>query len=159
MSKLLDDDQLIKRILGHNDNKTTDMGAEVWREPTESYLSEERFNAEMALIKRSSVPFCPSSMLADKGSYVARKAVGTPILVVRGMDGEIRAFINGCRHRGMPVASGAGCTRAFVCPYHAWSYSLDSKFKNIAGGHGFPGVDPNEHGLLQISAREKGGLV
>jgi phenylpropionate dioxygenase-like ring-hydroxylating dioxygenase large terminal subunit len=159
MNKLLDDDQLIERILDHIDNKTTDMGAEVWREPTENYLSKERFNAEMALIKRSPVPFCPSSMIADKGSYVARKAAGTPILVVRGMDGEIRAFINGCRHRGMPVASGAGCARAFVCPYHAWSYSLDGKLKNIAGSHGFPGVDPNEHGLLQVSVKEKGGLV
>jgi len=159
MNNLLHDDQLIERILDHIDNKTTDMGTEVWREPMASYSSQDRFDAEVALIKRSPVPFCPSAMLADKGSYVARKAAGTPILVVRGMDGEIRAFLNGCRHRGMPVASGSGCARAFVCPYHAWSYSLDGSLKNIAGSHGFPGVDPNEHGLLQISAREKGGLV
>jgi nitrite reductase/ring-hydroxylating ferredoxin subunit len=159
MNKLLSDEQLTQRILDHIDNKTTDMGAEVRREPVESYLSQDRFDAEIALIKRSAVPFCPSAMLVDKGSYVTRKAAGTPILVVRGMDDKIRAFINGCRHRGMPVASGTGCARAFVCPYHAWSYSLDGSLKNIAGRNGFPGIDLGEHGLVQISAREKGGLV
>ena len=159
MSKLLSDDQLIDQILDHIENKTTDMGTEVWREPTVNYVNQDRFDAEIALIKRSPVPFCPSTMLVDNGSYVARKAAGTPILVVRGKDGEIRAFINGCRHRGMPVASGTGCARAFVCPYHAWSYSLDGSLINIAGSHGFPDVDVNEHGLLQISAKEKGGLI
>lgn len=159
MKNLLHNDKLIERILNHIDNKTTDMGTEVWREPSINYLSQDRFDAEMALIKRSPVPFCPSAMLADKGSYVTRKAAGTPILVVRGMDGEIRAFINACRHRGMPVADGAGCVRAFVCPYHAWSYGLDGSLLNIAGSHGFPDVDIKEHGLLQVSVKEKGGLV
>jgi phenylpropionate dioxygenase-like ring-hydroxylating dioxygenase large terminal subunit len=159
MNKLLSEKQLTERILDHIDNKTTDMGTEVRREPVDSYLSQDRFDAEIALIKRSAVPFCPSAMLVDKGNYVTRKAAGTPILVVRGMDNEIRAFINSCRHRGMPVASGTGCARAFVCPYHAWSYSLDGSLKNIAGRDGFPGIDIGEHGLVQISAREKGGLV
>ena len=159
MTTLLSDDQLIDRILQHIDNKTTDMGSDVWREPSEHYSSQERFNAELALIKRSTVPFCPAAMLTDKGSYVARKSAGVPILVVRGMDGEVRGFINGCRHRGMPVADGSGCARAFVCPYHAWSYSLDGSLRNIAGSHGFPGVDAEQHGLIQVSVREHGGLI
>ncbi|MBT8124768.1 MAG: aromatic ring-hydroxylating dioxygenase subunit alpha [Gammaproteobacteria bacterium] len=159
MKNLLPNDQLIEKILDHIDNKTTDLGTEVLRVPTVNYVNQNRFDAEIALIKRSPVPFCPIAMLADKGSYVARKAAGTPIVVVRGMDGEIRAFINACRHRGMPVASETGCTRAFVCPYHAWSYGLDGKLLGIAGSHGFPGVDPEEHGLIQISAKAKGGLV
>ncbi len=159
MKNLLDNKQLIEKILNHIDNKTTDMGTEVLCVPTVNYVNQNRFDAEIALIKRSPVPFCPTAMLADKGSYVARKAAGTPIVVVRGMDGDIRAFINACRHRGMPVASETGCARAFVCPYHAWSYGLDGKLLGIADSHGFPGVDPEEHGLIQISAKEKGGLV
>jgi phenylpropionate dioxygenase-like ring-hydroxylating dioxygenase large terminal subunit len=98
-------------------------------------------------------------MLPEKGSYVARKAAGTPILVVRGDNGEIRAFINACRHRGMSVAEGTGCKRAFVCPYHAWTYALDGQLKNIAGSDGFPGIDIDTHGLVQVGVREKGGLV
>jgi phenylpropionate dioxygenase-like ring-hydroxylating dioxygenase large terminal subunit len=159
MQTLLSEDQLIERILGHIDNKTTDMGTKVWREPTENYTKQARFDAELALIRRSTVPFCPAAMLVEKGSYVARTTAGTPILVVRGMDGEIRAFVNSCQHRGMPVASGEGCARAFVCPYHAWSYALDGSLKNIAGSHGFPDVDISERGLIQINAKQKGGIV
>ena len=82
MHKLLTDEQLIERTLEHIDNKTTDMGTDVWREPMASYLDQDRFDAEIALIRRSPVPFCPTAMLAEKGSYVARKAAGTPILVL-----------------------------------------------------------------------------
>lgn len=159
MAGLLNDHELIERILGHIDNKTTDMGTEVWREPSVNYVSRARFEDEIALMRRSVVPYCPSSMLLEKGSYVARKAAGTPLVVVRGLDGVIRAFINACRHRSMPVASGQGCTRAFKCPYHAWTYSIDGKLKHIADKHGFPDVDPEEHSLLQISAREHGGII
>ncbi len=159
MQSLLNDRQVIERILNHIDQQTTDLGDEVWREPTHSYVDRKRFDAEVSLIRRSTVPFCLAAMVAEKGEYVSRTTAGTPILVVRGMDGEIRAFINACRHRGMPVADGKGCARAFVCPYHAWSYSLDGRLINIAGKHGFPGVDPSEHGLLQISAAEHGGLI
>ncbi len=159
MNSLLNDQQVIERIFHHIDNKTTDLGETVWREPVASYLSEERFEAEIALLRRLPIPFCPSAMLPENGSYVARKAAGTPLVVVRGDDGIVRAFINSCRHRGMPVAEDSGCARAFVCPYHAWTYGLDGQLRNIPGQPGFPGVNPQEHGLVEVSALEKGGLV
>lgn len=159
MPHLLNDDEVIDRILKHIDNKTTDLGETLWREPATSYLSEDQFEAEIALLRGMPIPFCPSAMLPDNGSYIARKAAGTPLVVVRGDDGVVRAFINGCRHRGMPVAKDAGCARAFVCPYHAWTYGLDGKLKHIPGEHGFPDVNPEEHGLVEVGALEKGGLV
>ena len=79
--------------------------------------------------------------------------------MVRGLDGVVRAFINACRHRGMQVAKGSGCSRAFVCPYHAWTYNLEGDLKNIPGQQGFPGVNPEDHGLVEVSAQEKGGIV
>ena len=159
MSALLSDREVIERILKHIDDKTTDLGETVWREPATSYLCEDRFESEIALLRRMPIPFCPSAMLPENGSYIARKAAGTPLVVVRGDDGVVRAFINGCRHRGMPVAADSGCARAFVCPYHAWTYGLDGQLKHIPGEHGFPGVKPQEHGLFEVSALEKGGLV
>lgn len=156
---LLRNDELIDRIFQHIDGKTTDMGCEVWREPSSNYSSQQRFEGEIALIRRTSVPFCPSAMLAETGSYVARIAAGTPIVAIRGVDGNVRAFINACRHRGMPVAQGAGCKRAFVCPYHAWTYALDGSLRSIPGKHGFPDIEMETHGLVEIGAGEKGGLV
>jgi phenylpropionate dioxygenase-like ring-hydroxylating dioxygenase large terminal subunit len=71
----------------------------------------------------------------------------------------VRAFINACRHRGMQVASGSGCSRAFVCPYHAWTYDLEGKLKGIRGPEAFPEVNIEDHGLTEVSAQEKGGIV
>lgn len=158
-SSLLNDKQVIERIFTHIDKGTTDLGDTVWREPVEHYHSQERFDAEISLLRSRPVPFCPSAGLPDKGSYIARKAAGTPLVVVRGHDGQVRAFINACRHRGMQVASGSGCSRALVCPYHAWAYDLDGKLKTIQGREAFPGLDAEEHGLVEVSAREKGGIV
>ena len=156
---LLDEQQTIDRIFTHIDAGTTDLGDTVWREPVENYHSQERFDAEIALLRRRPVPFCPSAGLPETGSYIARKAAGTPLVVVRGRDGKVRAFINACRHRGMQVASGSGCSRAFVCPYHAWTYDLEGKLKAIRGPEAFPEVNIEDHGLTEVSAQEKGGIV
>jgi len=156
---LLDEQQTIDRIFTHIDEGTTDLGDTVWREPVENYHSQERFDAEIALLRRRPVPFCPSAGLPETGSYIARKAAGTPLVVVRGRDGKVRAFINVCRHRGMQVASGSGCSRAFVCPYHAWTYDLEGKLKAIRGPEAFPEVNIEDHGLTEVSAQEKGGII
>jgi len=158
-SLLLDDSQIIDRIFSHIDNKTTDLGSEVWREPVKNYLDQERFDREIKLLRSLPVPFCPSSALPNKGSYVSRIAAGTPILVTRDEENNVNAFINACRHRGMQVASGSGCKKSFICPYHGWTYGLKGENRNIPGSDGFPGVDPLEHGLKQVNAVEKGGIV
>lgn len=56
------------------------------------------------------------------GDYFTTRLLDEPLLVVRGDDGDVRVLSNLCRHRGMPLAEGAGSTRRFVCSYHAWSY-------------------------------------
>ena len=156
---LLNDQEAIERIFTHIDEGTTDLGDTVWREPVENYHSQERFDAEIALLRSRPIPFCPSAALPEKGSYIARTSAGTPLVVARGKDGQVRAFINACRHRGMQVASGSGRAHAFVCPYHAWSYGLDGALKSIPGKEAFPGLAIEEHGLVEVSATEKGGLV
>ena len=156
---LLSDQEAIERVFTHIDNGTTDLGDTVWQEPVENYHSQERFDAEIALLRSLPIPFCPSAALPEQGSYIARRSAGTPLVVARGKDGKVRAFINACRHRGMQVASGAGRAHAFVCPYHAWSYGLDGSLKSIPGEEGFPGLVIEDHSLVEVSAMEKGGLV
>jgi len=159
MSQLLSDAEIIERVFHHVDNQSTDRGEEVWQEPVESYLSQERFDAEIQLLRRLPVPFCPSAALPTAGSYLSRSAALTPLLVVRGDDGVVRAFRNACRHRGMPVAEGEGCARAFNCPYHAWSYGLDGALKYVPGEDGFPNFDKAAHGLVPVKAEEKHGII
>jgi phenylpropionate dioxygenase-like ring-hydroxylating dioxygenase large terminal subunit len=157
----LDDDAtVIRRILDHIDNKTTDLAESTWREPVESYLSPERLSAERDLVlRRYPVPFCPSAALDGPGSFVARDAAGTPILAVRGIDSKVRAFRNACRHRGTQLASGAGCEKSFVCRYHGWTYALDGSLRHVPHEHGFPGLDKSERGLVALETVELQGVV
>ena len=159
MESLLDDRAVAQRVLDHIDRKTTDTGTEMWREPVVNYRSEQRFSAELDLLRRLPIPFCPSAALPQAGAYVARNAAGTPLVVVRGDDGRVRAFRNACRHRGMRLAQGSGCAKAFVCGYHGWSYRLDGRLQHIPHDQGFPDVVKADHGLVPVPVEEKCGLV
>ncbi|MFP6814309.1 MAG: aromatic ring-hydroxylating dioxygenase subunit alpha [Pseudomonadales bacterium] len=155
----MSDAAVVERVFEHIDHDTTDVGEQLWREPVENYRSTERFLAEIELMKRLPVPFCPSAALAETGSYVARSAAGTPLVVVRGEDGAVRAFRNACRHRGMQVARGSGCVKAFACGYHGWTYRLDGRLRHIPHDHGFPDLDRSEHSLVPVEVCERHGLV
>ena len=155
-----DDRSVVQRILDHIDNRTTDMSEETWREPLAHYRSAERFAAELSqVLRRYPTPFCPSAALPESGSYVARDAAGTPILAVRGSDGQVRAFRNACRHRGTQVAAGSGCEKAFVCRYHGWTYGLDGELRHVPHEHGFPGLDKATRGLVPVETAERHGVV
>lgn len=156
---LLSDIQVIERIFDHIDNKTTDMGDEDWYEPVENYKSQERFELERQLMRRLPIPFCPVAALLGPGSYVAHPAAGTPIVVVRDTQGEIRAFRNACRHRGKQIVEGEGCTKIFKCGYHGWAYRLDGLLEHIPDAHGFPNIDKSTHGLVPVGVEVKGGIV
>jgi len=157
---LADEATVVARIFEHIDAQTTDLADEVWREPVANYTSQPRYEAEIAkVLRRAPTPFCPSAALPQKGSYLARDAAGTPILAVRGQDGVVRAFRNACRHRGAQLVDGTGCKAAFTCRYHGWTYGADGRLRGVPHEHGFPGLDKATHGLVPVTAIERGGLV
>ncbi|SVC79304.1 uncharacterized protein METZ01_LOCUS332158, partial [marine metagenome] len=63
----------------------------------------------------------------NAGDYAAIRIAGEPLLICRGNSGEMNAFRNICRHRGVEVATGEGNLAKFTCPYHAWVYDLEGK--------------------------------
>ena len=154
------DAELLDQILDHIDNSTTDLGDDEWFEPVENYASKERFDAERRLMRRLPIPFCPVAALPEPGSYVARHSAGVPIVVVRDLEGTIRAFRNACRHRGMQLADGSGCTKIFRCNYHGWAYRLDGRLEYVPHEHGFPALDKGDSGLVPLhSVDVRSGLV
>lgn len=156
---LLSDQQVIQQVFQHIDEQTTELADDTWQEPVENYRSQERFNQELKLLRSLPVPFCPSAAIPDTGSFLARSAAGTPLIVTRDEQGEVRAYRNACRHRGMQVAQGSGQTKMFVCPYHAWTYGLNGKLRHIPHEHGFPDLNKCEHSLVPVSAVERHGLI
>jgi choline monooxygenase len=100
------------------------------------------------------------SALAEPGSYVTAQAGSQPVLVVRGKDGELRAFRNVCRHRGSRVLSGSGqCGKAIRCRYHGWTYRLDGSLIGMPEVRSFGDIDKSALGLVPARAEELCGLV
>jgi phenylpropionate dioxygenase-like ring-hydroxylating dioxygenase large terminal subunit len=155
----LPDDALIERLLGHIDRGTTDMVADVWREPVANYQSVERFAAEVELVRRSPAPFCPSAFIDEPGSFVARTAAGIPLVAVRDRQRRVHVFKNSCRHRGTQLVEGTGCAQSLTCPFHGWTYALDGRLRRIPDDFGFPDVDHTQHGLVEVPSHECSGLV
>ena len=90
--------------------------------------------------------------VADPNTFSTANVAGhTPILVSRGNDGELRGFINVCRHRGSPVAHGCGSARALSCPYHGWVYRLDGSLSRARGFDDDPSFTIDDHSLFPIA--------
>jgi phenylpropionate dioxygenase-like ring-hydroxylating dioxygenase large terminal subunit len=160
MEPLLDDAALSERILAHAAAGTTDESAATRREPVANYRSEARLRAEIeTVLRRAPAPFCPSAALAEPGRFVAREAAGVPLVAVRDAEGAVRVFRNACRHRGVTIAVGEGCGKAFVCRYHGWTYGLDGKLLHVPHERGFPDLEPERRGLVPVPSVEKGGIV
>ena len=69
---------------------------------------------------------CHLSQIPEAGCYRLFRMAGEEVVVVRQKDGGVRALVNVCRHRGSRVCwDDEGKARAFVCPYHGWTYGLD----------------------------------
>ena len=72
----------------------------------------------------------PLESLLRPGDHVVGRISRVPVLVVRGGDGELRGFLNVCRHRGSLVAPADGSAPRLRCPYHAWTYNLDGTLRS-----------------------------
>jgi len=152
--------QLMRKVFAHLDAGTTDLTDSIYRNPVANYTNSEVLAAEIKHLFRE-LPLLMgfSCLLPTPGSYITDERSGVPILMARGMDGQVRAFLNVCRHRGSRVAEGAGCKRVFICPYHSWTYDLEGKLKGIPDGRNFPDIALEEHGLVPLPAAEHNGML
>lgn len=152
--------RLMRAVFAHLDAGTTDVADDVHRQPTSAYACRDRLARERAILfRRYPLLVGLSCQIPHPGDHVTDDCTGVPILVVRAEDGEVRAFLNVCRHRGARVAEGCGQARHFVCPYHGWTYALDGGLRGIPDARNFPGVDRASHGLVPLPVEERHGLL
>ena len=125
------------------------------------YRDAEFFEVEMERVIRPSWQVvCHSSDLARAGDWRTIDYLGESVLVVRGDDGEVRAFANVCRHRGSRVVTGgAGCARRLTCPYHAWTYALDGRLIGVPHKGDYPGLDSSRLGLVPVELEAWRGFL
>jgi phenylpropionate dioxygenase-like ring-hydroxylating dioxygenase large terminal subunit len=88
--------------------------------------------------------------LPEPSSYFASVSGGIPVVVARDGEGEVRAFLNVCRHRGSEVASGEGRRESLQCPYHAWTYNLDGTLRTAPRADRESGFDAGDLSLFPL---------
>jgi len=89
--------------------------------------------------------------VANEGQFFTLEIAGEPIVVVRGSDGELRAFYNVCRHHAAAVANvPCGTVPHLRCPYHGWTYGLDGALKGAPEFAGVCNFDRAANGLVPV---------
>jgi glycine betaine catabolism A len=126
------------------------------------YASPEVFAAEQERIFEN-MWFCAvrSSDLALAGKFRKVQVGRESVLLVRGRDGLLRAFLNVCRHRGAQLCTDAEgeVKRTLRCPYHSWTYALDGKLVaapnigTLTDDAGAP-IDRYQFGLVPVALTE-----
>ena len=152
---------LVRRALAHFQARTTDQAPTVMPQTLAAYRDPERYRHEIdRVFRHQPIALCLAIELPGPGTYLALDLLGTPVLVVRGADGVVRAFLNVCRHRGAQLCpAGRGAARVFACPYHAWTYDDQGALIGRYRGETFGDVDAEALGLTALACAERVGII
>ena len=132
-----------------------------WSLPGWIYHDPEYFEVEMERVIRPSWQIvCHVNEIPNAGDYRTIEYLGESVIVIRGQDGEVRAFTNVCRHRAMRLVEGsAGCAKKLVCPYHAWVYETDGRLTGVPMKGEYPTLKLEENGLAPVALEVWHGFV
>jgi phenylpropionate dioxygenase-like ring-hydroxylating dioxygenase large terminal subunit len=152
---------MTRRNIAHTKAGTVPLDEGVKRVPARNYYDADRWRLEMdRIFRRVPLVLAFSVELAAANSYKALDVMGTPVLLVRGDDGELRSFVNMCSHRGaIVVEDGKGVSRRFSCPYHAWVYDTHGALVGMLDKQNFGEIDMSCHGLTPLPVAERAGIV
>jgi len=128
--------------------------------PADCYRSQEAYQAEVERIFRKEW-ICVGRFedIPHPGDYVAPTIVSEPVVVVRNGEGEIRAHLNVCRHRGCQIVEDRGTVKAFRCPYHGWMYGLDGELRGAPDFKETVGFDKKDFSLVPLRCEVWEGFI
>ncbi len=129
--------------------------------PVAQFLDQNRLEREQQMFKRLPLIIGHSSQIKGAGDYFVKELDGRSWLVVRGKDGEARAFLNYCQHRGTKLVhdSAGECKKRFVCPYHAWTYNNQGDLIGVPRSDLFTDLDKSSLGLATGNLQEAHGFL
>ncbi|MEA3301263.1 MAG: aromatic ring-hydroxylating dioxygenase subunit alpha [Pseudomonadota bacterium] len=147
-------------MLHHLEHRTIDLAPDILTVDAAIYGDPDRFEREKAgLFRRLPLMLAASCELPDPGCYKALEVAGIPVLLVRGADRQVRAFVNSCTHRGSQLAEGTGCAARFTCPYHGWTFTGEGRLMGIASAECYGEVDKRTLDLVALPSLESAGLI
>jgi choline monooxygenase len=131
-----------------------------WSIPAPFYTDPQRFAQERdRIFARTWQVVGHRDQLAKPGDFFTTQVLGEPLLLTRGVRGELRGFYNVCRHRAGPPAEGCGSRKLFRCGYHGWTYGLDGLLISAPEFEGQAGFDAKEFALAPVRAEEWFNLI
>lgn len=127
--------------------------------PRPFYQDPDIYLADMeAIFHRQWLFVAATCEIREPGQYVTVSIGDTPIIVLRGRDGEIRAWFNTCRHRGSKILEAPrGQASAVICPYHQWTYRLTGELAHAR--HMPDDFDRTQFGLRPVHVRTVAGTI
>ena len=94
------------------------------------FRNNEIFRAEMKYIFHKQWLFAGHTLeLPEIGNYITLNVGLCPIVIIKSKNGDIKAYHNVCRHRGLKLFednSGKIETQNIKCLYHGWSYDTNN---------------------------------
>ena len=99
------------------------------------------------------------SQLRRAGDFFTFEICDQRLFTIKGRDGDIRTFYNVCMHRAHELLAGAGNPQMVTCPYHAWSYGLDGRFRRAPNQEKATGFDGSGICLTQVHTEVLAGFV
>lgn len=128
--------------------------------PARYYTSPEIFKREAEAIFFKTWQYAGHAEgLREPGSYITVQILDQNIIVIRGKDDGLRAFYNVCSHRAHELLKGCGKAKIITCPYHAWSYHADGRFRSARGSDNVAGFKGEEFNLKPVQVEAFGPLV
>ena len=100
--------------------------------------------------------------LTEPGEYRTIQVGDQSIIVMRDSNRDIKAFYNTCRHRGSTLCEaerGRFKGGRIVCPYHAWTYSLEGDLEQTPWRLPSDDFDHGRFSLYRVGAVEWIGYV
>jgi len=93
------------------------------------------------------------------GDFVPVTVLDEPIVITHGLDGELKAFYNVCRHRAGQVALTKGNRKSLQCRYHGWTYGLDGTLRACPEMEETEGFRKEDFGLVPVRVDRWGPFV
>lgn len=152
---------MARQDLSYGRTGTQDQAESIVKIPAQNYYDPARWQQEVnKIFRRLPLVLAATAELRQPGDYKALEAVGTQILITRTRNGQAKAFVNMCSHRGARlVEEGCGAAHRFSCPYHGWTYSPEGDLVAIHSAKEFGDLDKSSYGLTELPCLEKAGLI
>jgi len=131
--------------------------------PKEFFVREDIFELEQEKIFRGAEwhPIAHICEVPNKGDFKTMTIGAAPLLIIHGLDDEIRVFYNTCTHRGVQlVTEPFGNKKKYQCPYHRWMFDSEGELRGCPSVEEYsPGFKREDYALETLRMEIYFGIV